>query len=97
MEVITAFWESFKSFIIREFLWFFLSLFLAILLTMASLWLMNEFSFSLNERIQWQGIEKNSVFLFVAISWFITIYLIRLVRGAILYMILPKEEEPVEE
>ncbi|MEM6684461.1 MAG: hypothetical protein AAF617_01600 [Bacteroidota bacterium] len=96
MEAIAALWDGFKTFIIREFLWFFLTLFLAMLLTLTSLWLLNEFSISLRERLDWQGVEDNSLYLILMATWFVIIYLIRLVRGAILFLVLPKTQETDE-
>ena len=97
METIVELWANFKSFIIREFLWFFITLFIALLLTLTSFWLMNEFSFSLVERIEWQGMENNMIYLVFMASWFVFVYLVRLIRGAILFLLLPKEEESIEE
>lgn len=97
MDAIIELWTNLKSFIIREFLWFFLSLFIAMLLTLLSFWLMHEFSFSLVDRLEWQGMEKNSIYLLLMASWFVIVYLVRLVRGAILFLMLPKEVEPSEE
>ena len=97
MEAIVELWTNFKTFIIREFLWFFLSLFIAMLLTLISVWGMNEFSISLVDRLEWQGMDNNSIYLILMTTWFVIIYLIRLVRGAIVFLTLPKEEEPEEE
>lgn len=97
MDAIIELWTNFKTFIIREFLWFFLSLFIAMLLTLMSFWLMNEFSISLVDRLEWQGMEKNSIYLILMTAWFVITYLVRLVRGAIVFLTLPKEEESEEE
>ena len=97
MEKIIEIYGEFKDFIVKEFLAFFLSTLGAGLLTLFSLWLMQEFSFSLVERIEWQGIDDRSLQVFLLIAWLAIIYLVRLVYNAILYITLPKEEEPDEE
>ncbi len=97
MDKIIEIFGEFKDFIVKEFLWLFISTLVAVILAMLSVWLMNEFSFSLVNRIEWQGIDERSVQVFLLLFWLIVIYLVRLVRGAILYLILPKEEETEEE
>lgn len=97
MEIIAEFLTNLKIFIVKEFLWFLVSLFIAMLFTLTSFWLMNEFLFSLVERLEWQGIEENTIYLILMVTWFVIIYLVRLVRGAIVFLTLPKEEETEEE
>ncbi|GAA3625624.1 hypothetical protein [Flavivirga jejuensis] len=97
MEKLLEFFDSFKAFIIKEFLWFFASLFIAILFTLLSFLILEEFSINLSERIEWQGMENNSVYLVLFIFWFVFIYLVRLIRGAILFLTIPKEEEKEED
>ncbi len=97
MEKIFEFLDYLKGFIVKEFLWFFASLFIAMLLSLLSIWSFNEFSISLINRLEWQEIEDNSIYLVLIISWFVLIYLIRLIRNAILFLTLPKEEEKIEE
>lgn len=96
MDKILELFENFKAFIIKEFLWFFLSLFIAMLLTLTSLWLLNEFSIALINRLEWQGMEHNSIYLALITAWFVIIYLIRCIRGAILFLLLPKEAPAAE-
>ncbi len=97
MDKVLELFQNFKAFIIREFLWFFLSIFIAMMLTIISLWLLNEFSISLINRLEWQQMDANSIYLIIMISWFTVIYLIRLVHGAILYLTIPTPEVAEEE
>lgn len=97
MEKALEFLGDLKTFIIKEFLWFFITLFIAVLLTLLNLWLFNEFSIALIERLEWQGMENNSLYLVLVSFWFGFIYLVRAVRGAILFLTLPQEEEKEED